>query len=154
MDTYNSNIAIKTFTNIAKLPATLAGIFNDTDTIESGVTAGQSKSGNLGKDLFLPSFVKQLGFEKSAQRDFNSTEYVDKLFDTDYKIDRETIKADRVDYRIKAIESLKQDYDYENLSAEEQILTLDLIEKQVNRELEVEHPYPVRLSYDEQQKKQ
>jgi hypothetical protein len=154
VDTYNSNIAIKTFTNIVKLPATLAGIFNGTDTIKSGVTAGQSKAGNLGKDLFLPSFVKQLGFEKSAQRDFNSTEYIDTMFDTDYKTERSEIKGQRTEYKLEQIENLKEDYNYDNLSAEEQKLTLDIIEKQVNQGIEVEHPYPARFSYDENQKKQ
>lgn len=147
----NASKATKAFANTAS-----AFFFPEDDIILQGENAGQSKAGNTWRKLMLPSPIRgigqdtwQLGFETWTQREWQNNDFTDKVFDSDYKIDKKELQQKR-----KAIiQKLREEYETENqLKVDELEPTdKDKIERQFKKKALKEVPNPDRDFYDENQ---
>lgn len=130
--------------------------FPEDDIITSGERQGQSKSGNTWRKLLLPSPVRgigqdswQAGFESWTEREWQNNDFTDKVFDSDFKVDKKQLENKRA----AKVQELISQYETENdvkldeLSQEEQDKVSTKIKKQAKKEV----PNPDRELYDEEQ---
>ena len=140
---------------IVKICTSLAQASKGDDEISKGEREGQSKFGNTLRKEFLPAFIRDIGndtwrggLESSMETEWDADEYMDGMFDSDYKKDKKTAEKARKEQRLQLIEDYNKsaDKDIKDLSEEEKKTlakeeALDLI------------PNPERENYNEKQKR-
>ena len=140
---------------IVKICTSLLKATKGEDEITRGVREGQSKFGNTLRKQFLPAFIRDIGhdtwrggLEGAMETEWDADEYMDGMFDSDYKEDKKTAEEARKEKRLQLIEDYNKSTDEEikNMSEEEKKAlakeeALDLI------------PNPERENYNENQRR-
>jgi len=140
---------------IVKICTSLLGLTKGKDEITKGVRQGQSKFGNTLRKQFLPAFIRDIGhdtwrggLESSMETEWDKDEWIDGIFDSNYKKDKDTAEEARKAKRLQLIEQYdtSSDEDIKSLSEDEKKAlakeeALDLI------------PNPERENYDKKQKR-
>lgn len=149
-----------TTTKLSKTIATTAGalFFPDEDIIMQGEKAGQSKAGNGWRKMLLPTPVRgagqdnwALGFESMLEKEWQNNDFTDKVFDSDYKIDKKEATKARKARALQIIEEYEETkgIDFQELEPGKQ----DRIKKNAQKKAKKEKPNPKRSAYDEEQEK-
>lgn len=147
----NAGKLTKAFANTAS-----AFFFPEDDIITSGDKAGQSKAGNTWRKLLLPSPIRgagqdtwQYGFESWTQKEWQNNDFTDKVFDSDYKVDKKKIEHERKAtlQELKAEYELEHDVKLDDLEPSDK----DKIERKLKKKALKEDPNPKRKQYDENQ---
>lgn len=140
---------------IVKICTNLMGLTKGTDEISRGVRQGQSKLGNTLRKQFLPAFIRDIGhdtwrggLESSMETEWDKDEWIDGIFDSDYKKDKSTAEEARKAQRLQLVE------DYE-VSTDEDIKEMSEDEKKALAKQEALDmiPNPERENYNEKQKR-
>jgi len=140
---------------IVKICTHLMGVTKGSDEISKGNREGQSKLGNTLRKELLPAFIRDIGhdtwrggLESSMETEWDKNEWMDGLFDSNYKKDKNTAEKARKEKRLQLIEEYNKstDEDIKEMSEEEKKSlakeeALDLI------------PNPERENYNENQKR-
>lgn len=140
---------------IVKICTALMQSTSGKDEISKGVREGQSKLGNTLRKEFLPAFIRDIGqdtwrggLESSMETEWDKDEYMDGMFDSDYKKDKTTAEKARKEMRLQLVKDYEKstDEDIRDMSEEERKTlakeeALDLI------------PNPEREDYNEKQKR-
>jgi hypothetical protein len=151
------------FTKAGKLSDGLSRtMITDNDYVAAGPSAGESKLLSSARGLLVPGVFNELmgpdkfafGFGKLMKQEYNKSEVVDKLFQSDYKADRISIKSKRAAMKEKMIENYEKAWQLDK--AKSLIEKQDLIEeinKQVAKDMEYFYPLDIRDRYDAEQNK-
>lgn len=139
--------------NIIKLGV---GLLSPTDEIQKGPRQGQNKFGNAARSMFLPALFRGLGqdtyafgFESAMLNEWDKNEGFDGIFESDYKIDKQTAKEERNQKKEDLIRQYEEanDVDYDTMTEEEQ----DDVDAIVKEQMKDEFDNPDRSQYDENQ---
>jgi hypothetical protein len=140
---------------IVKICTSLTQASKGKDEISKGPREGQSKFGNTLRKEFLPAFIRDIGhdtwrggLESSMETEWDKDEYMDGMFDSDYKKDKTTAEEARKEKRLQLIE------EYDN-SPDEDIKDMTEEEKKTLAKEEALDiiPNPEREDYSERQKR-
>jgi hypothetical protein len=113
---------------IVKICTSLTQASKGADEISKGEREGQSKLGNTLRKEFLPAFIRDIGndtwrggLESSMETEWDKDEYMDGMFDSDYKKDKNITEKARKEQRLQLIEDYNKstDEDIRDLSEEE-----------------------------------
>lgn len=149
----NTTKISKAFYNTAN-----ALLFPEDDIITQGKRAGQSKAGNEWRKLALPSPIRgigqdtwQAGFETWTAKEWQNNDFTDKVFDSDYKIDKKNLEHERKALRQKFITDYEAEHNvkFEELDPEVQ----KGIKRQATKAAKLDAPNPDRDNYDDTQEK-
>ena len=128
----------------------------DEDRISTGVTTGESRLGNSTKRLFVPGIFQSpltLGYEKTMSREYDTTEYFDRYFWSDYKKHKKSQKFVRDDIRADLTDELKHSFKYDDMGEITRKVVDGIITAIINDVVNVAAPYDSRIYYDEEQMK-
>lgn len=140
---------------IVKICTNLTGLTKGTDEISRGAREGQSKLGNTLRKEFLPAFIRDIGqdtwrggLESSMETEFDKDEWMDGLYDSNYKEDKTTAEEARKQKRLQLIEQY-------NISTDEEIKGMSEDEKKAMAKREALDliPNPERENYTSDQKR-
>jgi hypothetical protein len=140
---------------IVKICTSLMQASKGKDEITKGERQGQSKFGNTLRKQFLPALIRDIGndtwrggLESSMETEWDKDEWMDGLFDSNYKKDKSTAEEARKAMRLQLVE----DYDK---SADEDIRLMTEEEKKTMAKEEALDliPNPERENYDVKQKR-
>lgn len=140
---------------IVKICTNLMNYSKGKDEISRGERQGQSKLGNSLRKTFLPALIRDIGhdtwrggLEGAMETEWDKDEWMDGLFDSDYKEDKTKAEEKRKEVRLQLIENYDNSLDPEikNMTEDEKKATakeeaLDLF------------PNPERENYNEKQKR-
>lgn len=120
---------------------------------------GDNKTTVFARKAFLPQAFRNIGkenwmggFEIVGDQEYQKTDYIDKLFESDLKKERKEQKIKRAEIKMQTQQEIaieKYGKDYNNLEVEEQIL----VDRKVTKELRKNKDYKFkdRSLYDEDQ---
>lgn len=156
-NTVSSTSIHQWFTKVERINDAITKYNQGLDTITSGPETGKSRLGLAAQKAFLPKIMhgwdgaKSLGFKNMMDREWNNKEEMDHWFLSDYKAHRKVRRMERSVFKSEQTEYWQKEFDYSEMDATEQKAFDDIIEKLVNKEMEIEMPYLGRADFDENQ---
>jgi len=153
---YETFQAVRVMEDAIRLSYAIAKWGIDEDRISTGVTTGESRLGNSTKRLFVPGIFQSpltLGYEKTMSREYDTTEYFDRYFWSDYKKHKKSQKFVRDDIRADLTDELKHSFKYDDMGEITRKVVDGIITAIINDVVNVAAPYDSRIYYDEEQMK-
>jgi hypothetical protein len=140
---------------IVKICTSLTNYAKGDDEISRGERQGQSKLGNSLRKQFLPALIRDIGhdtwrggLETSMETEWDKDEWMDGIYDSDYKEDKSKAEEKRKEVRLQIIE------DYDNsLDPDIRNMTEDEKKSSAKQEALDLFPNPERENYDEDQER-
>lgn len=128
------------------------------DEILKGPRAGQSKSLNAARKVFLPSLFRDIGndtwragAESSMETEWINNEVIDGIFESDYKEDKRNAKKTRAQEELHVLEEFERERGID--VSEESIEFQEQLTKEIKQLVKDTYPNPDRGLYDDEQNK-